>query len=451
MSRFSLALVVLTLGIMTWSSCNDPSPIGAELLEQDQANVVFTDTFTLATSTISEDSILVYDPDPSVTYRNYLFGDFADPIFGKTTASIYSQVVLSFDPPDFSDATSLDSIVLSLDYDSLGTYGNLSEPYGIGIYRVTEDMDIEERYYSNQTFNFDSSNPLAELSSFAPRVSTLDSVDVISYVRPTDIDTVRVEPHLRIRLDDAFGQELLDLDSSSYASNTNFIEHFKGIYVKPLNETAGILGFNLNNAVSRLTVYYSEDTLQKEYSFRFSSSFVRITNLVSDVGGSVLADYIDDDTKGGELLFTQSMIGPNIRCEFPYADQLDNVIINKAELEFTVAVLEDDNEALYTPINQLIISREDETAGQVFIRDVIIGGLNFGGTPRLQSSGGVTVHRYNMNISSHFQEIVDGTLENVIFIRPFPKQESAKRVVLYGPKDSVDPVKLKLTYTKLNQ
>ncbi len=451
MNKSALAHIVLcSLCLSYWSACNDPSTIGSELLEADQANVLFTDTLTMVASSIPEDSVLVYDPDPAVSFSNYLFGDYEDPLFGTTKASFYAQLILNFDPPDFEDAE-LDSVVLVLDYDSTATYGNInSREFGLDVYRITEDVDLEERYYSDQTFEVESS-PMASIASFKPRLTSNDSVEVINFISATRIDTVQVPPQLRIQLPLELGEEFIAYDDDVYTSNTNFVEQFRGIYVTPTQQTDGIIGFDIANPASRLTVYYRQDTVFREYTMRFSSSFLRTSNFEQDFTGSVAEPFLESAEKGDSLLFAQAMAGPNIELEIPHIRNLDGIVVNKAELELTVAVLPEDGDNFYASADQMIIAYEVEGEGQVFIRDVISGGLFFGGTPEDESVEGEIVERYRMNISDHIQDMLEGDVNNTITIRIFPKQEIAERTVIYGPGHSEYPMKLNVTYTKLRE
>jgi hypothetical protein len=99
---------------------------------------------------------------------------------------------------------------------------------------------------------------------------------------------------------------------------------------------------------------------------------------------------------------------------------------------------------------------EDEVnSGFLFINDVLIGspaGINwFGGeVDETVDNAGNPLYTYSYNISSHFQRMVEGTVENAIFIRSFPKQSRSKRSIFFGPKSSKYPVTFELTYTKLD-
>ncbi len=453
MKRMLLAFFVLTVGMLFVSSCNEPSPLGAELLEGDQANIKNTDSITFNTITVKEDSILVYDPDPAIDFNNFLIGDYNDPIFGNVKADLNAQLWPSFNAPDFQGAI-LDSLVLILKYDSTNTYGNLtSDPYHLGVYRLSENMNLEQKYYSSQVFPYDMDNTLGETGDFIPKYGAADTMRVVDYTF-SKADTITLPAHLRIHLPEELGEELMD--TMLYASTAIFLEQFNGIVVKALSPTKGILSFDLVSSVSNMTLYYHTDTIYQQYTYTFFEDGVKFSNFKHDTAGSIVDDFINNEPEGDSLVFIQSMSGPNIKVEFPNADKLGDIIINKAELIFTYAELEDDDIEVYPPLKRAIISIEDEdTGGFAFISDVLLGASTsnnwFGGeVEKTIDDDGIDINTYSFNISSHFQRIVEGTVSNTIFIRAFPKQERAGRAILYGPKHSKYPVKFKLTYTELN-
>ena len=103
MKRLIIALNVLSLGMLFVMSCNEPSPIRAELIEGDQANIKFTDSVTIVASTIEEDSVLVFDPDPGIIFTKFFIGDYDDPVFGNVKANLNAQFWPPF-IPDFEGA-----------------------------------------------------------------------------------------------------------------------------------------------------------------------------------------------------------------------------------------------------------------------------------------------------------------------------------------------------------
>ncbi len=414
------------------SACTEPTTIGSELLADDQADLRFTDTITMFGTTVTEDSLIVYDPDNR--FGRLQVGYFEDPLFGKVKAGFYIQVDIGLEAPILSNPK-LDSIVLTMTYDSAGVYGPLQDLQELEVYRVTEAISNGEIYYSNQSFQTEST-PIGT-AQFVPAPNT-----EVDYIINGDTSAV---PHVRITIDTLLGQELLN--SSVYESD--FIETLNGLFVTSASTepTDAMLNFNMLNSTSRLNLFYTnDDTVSVVHQFLIVGLSTAMSTFEHDFEGSVVEPFINNKALGDSLLFVQAMSGTNVKLDFPYLKDLGNVLINKAEIEFTVASLPGGDEDNFPPNTILLLSEKDDEGKLKVIRDIEIGASAFDGT----YTEGDFQDTYSMNISAQIQDIVDGTEESEIFIRAISKQEKANRVVLYGPNHSDFPIKLKITYTDLN-
>ena len=157
------ALNICLICLMALFSCNDPTIIGTDVISSDQADVRIMDTLTIRATTVKEDSIQTYKSLSQ--FSRYLVGNFNDPLFGNTKATIFSQFRLApgfqytaTDSTFFNNNnienmnTVLDSVILVLEYDSSGFFGNRLSPQNIEIYEIAEPMDNNATYYSNQEF-----------------------------------------------------------------------------------------------------------------------------------------------------------------------------------------------------------------------------------------------------------------------------------------------------------
>ena len=420
------------------------------MIEGDQVNIKYNDSIVVTTTTVMEDSVLVFDPNPAIVYNNFFVGDFEDPILQNSQAELGTQLWPNVNPPDFNGAI-FDSLVLVLRYDSTNTYGDIiTDPYNIGVYRLEENFDLEQKYYSNKQLVYDDMELLGETGDFFPKIASTDTLIVIDYGLE-EPDTIVQPASLRIHLSEELANELMSIDSTTYASTTAFLEQFNGLVVKGLSKTKGMLSFTLLSAVSGMTLYYhtetDQDTVYKQYKYIISPNGAYFSTFKHDFSNTV---------SGDSLVYVQAMSGPNIKVEIPDPTSLGEIIVNKAELVFTYAELPEDDPDFYTPMQRSIIAIEDVDEGNfAFINDVILGsstGNNwFGGVIEESiTDEGELVSTYSFNISAHFQNMVDGSSDNAIFIRAFPKQERANRAILYGPKHSKYPAKFILTYTELN-
>lgn len=450
MKSFIKALIVLSLGVLCIASCTKSSPIGSELVEQDQADVRFTDTLTLRAISFLGDSVEVFSPDNPL--GNYLAGYYEDPEFGLVRSSIYSQLSLDeTDDPAFvgRDDVVVDSVVLTLAYDTLNSYGDFrAEPHQFEIWTVEEEMERGVTYYSNKQFDL-GKIPIGE-KIFRPNFT--DSLSIISY-RGTRPDTQLLAPHLRIPLTQGFGNVLVALTEDDYSTVDNFRDAVMGIHIRPIAAAKSMLSFDLLSPQSRVTIYYTlADSVQNEYNYPFTFQSVKTVNYEHDYAGKDLLSFLEDPVRGDSLIFLQGMAGINASIEIPFVSELGNIIVNRAVLEFTIASNDED----FAPIDRILLSYRNMNGAVRLIDDVNfarrVQQLNiFGGRPREVSP---TVMRYEMNIAGHFQEVVDGTRDNVILIVPLSRTEVIRggnpaRSIMYGPGHSVFPAKLRLTYTKL--
>lgn len=432
--------VLLLLG-----ACNDPISIDTGLLDQDQIDLQYKEDIRLEAASIREDSVLTYSLNGDLP--RFPFGNYEDPVFGKTSAELFAQLRIPI-PINFENA-SLDSVVLSLAYDQVqSSYGIIDQSFELEVYRLLSDMD-SSIYYSNSIFDTDETMMLGT-HTFTP--NTTDSVE-INLLTADSIYTRLVPPHIRIPLEDFIGQELLDLDSISYSSNLDFAQAFKGVNIRPVSDNEGMIAFNLLSEFSRMTVYYSDvDNTPLEYNYYFSQLGAKTVNYTHDYSGAIAESFIDDTTQGDSLLFTQSMSGLNAKVRIPDVTDLGNILINKAELEFYMADLIESDTMNYEPTLQYVVAEENAEGNIEFIEDVnnaiFRADLStFGGT--LEEDSNVGMSKYTVNITTHLQDMIDGTADNFIIIRSFPKESVMYRSIFYGPGHSTFPMKLKITYTQL--
>ena len=263
-------------------------------------------------------------------------GYLNDPLYGTTTASTLSQVVLSQNNPSFGENASLDSVVLLLPYYSTSAlnadgdteytldsvYGN--DPIKLTGYRsnyflsdnTPPDFSEGAAYFSNQ---------LDELSGLEgdvlfeiPEFTASDSPIVTS--EPADPDAedqsdvlTESSPGLRMKLEnlDYWQQAILNRQGEDVLFNDNsFKNYFRGVYIKaePLGEDGTYFLFNLG--ASNITLYYSYDganedeRLQNSISLALNPSATSRTISVLGYENSfkpeIAAELADIDSENGE-------------------------------------------------------------------------------------------------------------------------------------------------------
>jgi hypothetical protein len=432
----------------SYSGCTDLTDLGADLLDEDRLGLDYVDTVSIIATTVTVDSVLTQSGTSLANQLDrFMFGDYNDPVMGRVTAGVYVQPLLDRDrlslfaiprPPSYKDAI-LDSIVLVLTLDSAGFYGKPSQPFGLEVLRVIEDMNASANYYSNVNFAT-SAVPLGS-AQFSP---TIDSITVLDYTS-LGIDTLRY-PHLRIPLNMALGQELIGLDSLNYLSDTTFLNIFKGLYLRPTQQSDGLVAFNWSSLRPGIFLYYTNASgLPRQYQYEINEFSSRTSRIRHDYAGSPVAPFLNDPERGKNLLFAQAMAGTNIKIEIPHAASLRNAIINHAELEIPVIAFSGDDSLKY-----VYLTVPDTTLAPNPISD-----FTFAGSNRIPIFGGVFIRgtdgkpdRYRMNVSSQLSNMAQGRVGNVMYLQIINKAQRGGRIVFAGPENTQHKMRLKVAFTK---
>jgi hypothetical protein len=452
-------ILLLAVIILMAQACTKTSSIGSP---DTDLNIQSTDTVSMFTTTVKGSTVRTYTPISNQQFPNYLVGRLDDPIFGNSTAIAYAQTRLLTAGPGF-ERTTLDSVVLALPYATNDRhYGNISGSQTITVSRLSEDMDAAEEYYSTNRF---ATSEMLGQKTFVPNV--VDSFNILIPDGDTIIER-RVPAQLRIPLSNSFGNQLL-ANADKMNANDVFLEYFKGIEIKGGSMNDAMLSFALQS--SDITLFYTQEdsifddsgvfdrveSIAKKYSFAinsFSAKSVYYNNNRNIVGNARVDAPVKQYMNNGnnDLMFVQSMEGLMGKITFPYINTLAGKIVNKAELTLTVA--NDDNLSKFPVPTQLLVLMEVDS-NFVIIEDVAVsisvsGGFDlFGGSFMSEIINGTTYRTYTINISGHFQDMIDGLRDNSIYIVTQPKAQIANRVILGGVGHSEFPIKFKLSYTDI--
>lgn len=392
----SILVFLLLLSAFIFQNCEkDPDKVGSEIIpESDKLNVAYSDTASLRAYSIRSDSVRTDE-----TSRN-LLGSYKDAVFGKTTASFFTQLRLSSVNPDFGPNPVLDSLVLTLDYS--GYYGDTNTALQLHVYELSEQMYKDSVYYSNQSIpqeDIDYAN-----MQFYPRPKT-----------PTypNSDTLAEPARLSINLSNYYpdlGNKILTADSASLADNENFLEYLKGLYVTVDAVASGgsIIYFDLESALSNLSLYYHNDTLDSlSYLLNINENCARFThfdhNDYADADEQFKQQVLNQDTAlGKEILYLQSMAGIRTKIFFPYIKnwfETEKILVNEATLK---VYLQDGQQELFKP-DKLTLYKFVESGGLTFLEDEYEGAEYFGGYYDSLNQN------YSFRITRHIQHLMMGT------------------------------------------
>lgn len=438
---------VLTVVVLAVASCTKPILIGSDFLEDEKSSLKFSDTLDLSFFTEKTDSIIVHSNNLTNQLTTYLVGNIVEPVFGKYTAEIFAQPILPTVASELKGSI-LDSVILQLRYDTLGNYGSLTDPVTLEVYRMIENPAFEQKYFSNERF-LTSPSLLGSLT-FIPQPK--DSVT---------LDTVKYAPHVRIALSLDVMNEFLTQDDSIFTNQDKFLEFFSGLHIKMTGANNTMLGFNLLNPLSGMNFYYDKGTAtDRQFKFVFTAASIKTVYMEHDYTGSLAEASLTPEPEN-DYWFVQGMSGLTTKMKINNLSDLDNIIINLAELEVFVTFLDGDNPVLYPPFPYLVT--QESTDSTLINTDDVNAALFrannnnlsatfetlYGGKLELVSAGDPVVYRYNMKITAQVKEIYEGEQENIIYFNPFQKADVPGRSVMFGPNHQQYAPRLRIYYTAL--
>lgn len=434
--RYLLFISLIALAV----SCKkkEPGDIGLPLLPGDDLlNAEFTDTVTLITHTVKDDSLKTDEVTP------LLLGNLNDPILAVTKASVFTQLALSKANPVFGTNPVLDSAVLSVVYKSGEYYGALT-PQQFKVYEVTEALYKDSIYYSNRMLQY-----TAELGSATITPKPNPATDSVM------VDTLKYPPHLRINLSNTFFQSFLT-NTTFYTGNTDFQNFFKGIYIAstsvPATGQGGILYMDLLNTYTRITLFYHNDTDTTSYHFGISNdACARFPHFEHDYSTSaeITMQLNTASTIQQDKVFVQPMAGVRTMITIPYLKDLFNagkIVINKAELIMPVDPMSISGpDSIFSPHPKLVVTIADSILGPLIMPDFFEGATYFGGDYDAAKK------EYKFNIARYIQQVLNGTkANNGLYIITNARSTTANRVQLMGGSSMLSSrMKLKITYTPL--
>jgi hypothetical protein len=426
------------------SACKkDAYKIGLDLLPpSDTLNVLKTDTCSVVAYSVFQDSCRT---DKSGTL---LLGSLMDPVFGNTTASMYTQFRLTGDLVDFGLNPVLDSLVLMMRYS--GSYGDTNTLQNVKVYELNEDLTYDSTYYSDR--HPSTYGTLLANKTFAPKPT--DSVIVYG---------VKWMPHLRINLNqfsNYLGNKLISAPSSALTTNQAFLTFFKGLAVEttPVYDKGALLSFNTAGTDSKLVLYYhnsTEDSLSLDMQINSQCAyFNRIghRNYI-DADPEFKQQVMNHDTSlGRNKIYVQGLAGVWTKIKLPYIKDFEkgqHIAINDALL----IMKNYETDTTLSPPVQLILMKRDTAGTFTNIIDVNEGTSYFGGLYYEKE------RIYKFRITRHIQQILMGTTENLdlylMVANPSTSSLNTRRVILNGtglPSSPLYPdrLQLQIIYTKLD-
>ncbi len=430
-------LCILAAFLILFGGCKqETSEIGLGLI--NEVGTDFTDTTSIVAYSFLEDTINTTNMSANV------IGNIHDPVFGDHKGTAFAQFSMSGSSVNFGTNPVIDSVVLTLQISSY--YGDTNSRVAFRVYQLTEPIS-GDKYYQNNSVSYDPTPLNYSLTQYSIQPNTHVIVDTNSY-----------NPHLRIRLSQAFGQYLLN-NSQHMTSNSSFQNFFKGICIDAISHS-GSNGYmiisNLNSALTGINLYYHNDEQSaKRYRFSCSSSsckrFNSFThNYLSSSDANFTQEVLGGDREiGNSVLFVQAMGGVKTRVTFPYLKDafksLNNrVVINKAELVITNVA---PDETFWVQPTNLTLQGISEKDGKIMYLpddEYYTGATYFGG------NYDATKHEYRFRITKYVQGLIlqNSELSNSVNLVLRGSAVRANRLVFGGTGLSDNKrMRLELSYT----
>lgn len=402
----------------------------SEINGEEYLNSVKVDTFTLNTYTIFEDSV-----ETGSSYYNFL-GSYNDPVFGQVDAGFYTQLRLSGLNPNFGDISQIvvDSVVLGLQYaTSSPFYGSLDQQK-VEVYEINEDFHKDSSYFAFSELDIKSQNlVISGTENFTP-----------DPLNQTVIDTIKVPAQLRIKIENSFAESLINrtkTNSSDFTSQENFLNYFKGFYIKVNNpvQTFGkgaILTFDTKTSLSKLTIYYKSNGIKKTYDLLINNEsldFNKVT--ITRSPSSQVQNVLDNKNEGNKAFYAQAF-GLKAKVEIPGLNNLSKrIIVHKAYLNLPYKY---QTGTKYEPGSNVSLQRDYEYNSPFKVNYATKGYLDY------------TVKSYFIDARVYVQDVVSGTIDNTgIYVFPSNFTESFNRIIFNGSNTTYkNKPKLTLIYTE---
>lgn len=416
--------------------------IGLELIPLvDNVTTFDTSLEVIGNSYIIPDSLLPrLGRNASADQGIFLLGHISDdPLFGKTTASIFIQLKPEFYPFRFENVTDslyLDSAVLGLKW--VRTYGDTNAVQKVSVHRLITDLKSDSAYKTNVSAVYGE-----ELGSATFIPSTLNDSIALREKKLTS--------QLRIKMNNSFAQTLLVDDTSStgrYKSDSLFNLFLKGFAIVPdvtgqgANANA-LISFAMADSATNLRLYYRYkknglfDTTFLDFTATTTKVGPSANQILRDPTGSQASQFNGTNLNGDSLIYIQAEPGRYAMLKIPgieeFKSRKGNVMVHLAQLSMEEVVTPGRKPEIFPAPQYMYAEIYDSSSNKYF--PFSLDGLNNGQfDPNRFNSQRKTVtdnenrlvSRYNLNLTRYFQNIVTRNSAN------YPIRLSAPYFVAYS-------------------
>jgi len=389
------SLLIFLLGAMYFTSCSKED--GNIVLDGqgngNQLGLFVTDTLSFTARTVDEDSL------PGNGIRYALLGSMNDAELGKSSSSLYANLVLIEPNSNFPTGELSDSAILFIpSVDGLNTYGERTTPQLLKIDKLESSILGSNVYYQNSEFEIDENYTTTYFGALIKPIK-----DSVKYRK------TKLQPYdgLRIKLSKKLADYLMNMPKEAYQTNENLAKYFKGISIVPQDQdlaqgNGSMCVFDINNIISmayraKVMLYY-QDT--NTFVFGFGGSSTAVTKGKTGPYKNDIREQMSIN-KHYDRTYVQALSGVKTKIELPYLYNLiekGNISINKAEIEFFVT---DYDENFFAPPRlNLFQPAAKNSVRNYFIPDAL-NASTYGGLYNSKTRS------YKFTITQHLQKLLN--------------------------------------------
>lgn len=419
---------------MLTSCVDDESEVGLNLQNPGDKAAVFNDSSTtLYTYTYQQYDSIYLNP------VNLLLGYNVDDKLGSFQNNFMTEIGLSEFNVSFGENPVADNMILYLNYNS--AYGDTIQTQTISVYELNKDLSLND--YTNSIHG----RPMA------------DSVILEYYDSSKPITSFTFEPNpadtlsIKIVLPEDFKNRFLD--TTYYSSLDSFqMNVFRGFYfiAEPITDGGAISYFNISDS-TRMELNYHNDEDTSTYTYLINNSSYRCNtfNRKSSTQINVLPTESEPDTDLVQehfyVKFNNAFEGRiDITGLQTWADS-GFYTINKAVLD--IYTVEPEIDSIYYPLPKLQVLKVNDNHERMFLNEYLA-----------QSEYAKITHGelpdgfgYHININYTLYDAIQNGDDKLSLILTTDRESNkslANRMILKGAVNTEQPLKLRITYTKLN-
>ncbi len=424
-------LLIIILSAVVFSGCKKTEGVGLDVIAdpKDALDVGYFEGFRLSTYSTPIDSV------PTKNLIAVLLGSISDATFGVSSTGFYTQIRLSNNNISFGDNPVCDSIVLTLEY--AGFYGDSTSVQHLKVFEMDEPIVDDTAYYSNDIFAVKS----PALFDADYEFNLKDSIDIFG---------TQVRPHIRLYLDNSFGDKILDKSGSTELSNNEEFNNFiNGLAVMSDNVAmdGGQATVNLLSSLSALTLYYHNDEDTTYEVFVINGNCDRVSHFEHDYASAspnFISQVMNGDTTSGQQEYFLNGLASS-RGNITILD-LDSIIdngpyaVHMAEL---ILPASPNNNSLATP-GQITIAGINSEGKNIYLIETAEGSAFLGGAYDDVNK------EYIFNITRTIQSLFLGRSELKGFRTIVSGESTNPRGVIINGADESNKTRLRVYYTKID-